>query len=113
MRQLLIAGILVVTSAAAANAQAPRLEISAEPVTLTFLNKAQVGEVLSTIARLGRITIEFDATVSEEARRAPLASELRMNNATLEEVLAVITSQNGLTYTVSGPKAIRISKKQD
>jgi hypothetical protein len=64
------------------------------------------------IARFAGVTIEFDATVTEEMRRAPLAEEqIRLANVTAEEAITTLTSMNGLTYTIIGPKAVRISKK--
>jgi len=58
------------------------------------------------------ITIEFDATVTEEMRQVPVANHrLRLVNATVEQALDALTSIHGLTYTITGPKAVRISKK--
>ena len=111
MRHLLIAGVLVLTSTATSAAQTQQLDVSRSPLNATFLATAQVEEVMTFVARFATITIEFDATVTEEMRRAPLAKPLRLNNATLEEAIEVLTSTNGLSYTITGPKAIRISKK--
>jgi hypothetical protein len=109
MRQFLIAGVIVLASTAS-SAQT-QLSTPTEPVNITFV-KAQLGDALSFIAKAGAITIEFDATVTEEIQRAPLSEEtIRIVNATVEEALGMLTSMNGLTYTVTGPRAIRISKK--
>ena len=32
-------------------------------------------------------------------------------NTTVEQALGALTSSHGLTYTIIGPKAVRISKK--
>jgi hypothetical protein len=111
MRHLLIAGVLVLTSTATSAAQAQQLDVSQAPLNATFRATAQVEEVMTFVARLATITIEFDTTVTEEIRRAPLAKPLRLINATVEEAIDVLTSTNGLTYTIIGPKAIRISRK--
>ena len=111
MRHLLIAGVMVVTSTITAAAQAPKLDVSQAPINLTILTKAQLEEALTTVGRLAAITIEFDATVTEAMRRAPLAETITVRGATFEQTLDVIASTNGLTYTVTGPRAIRLSKK--
>ena len=111
MRHLLIAGVLVLTSTATSAAQTQQLDVSQGPLTVRFLDKAQVEEVLTFIARHSTITIEFDATVTEAMRSAPIAKPMLLRDATLEQALTVLTSTNGLTYTITGPKAIRISKK--
>ena len=111
MRHLLIAGVLVLASTVESSAQTQLQTTNPNPINLTFI-KAQLGDALSLIAKAGGITIEFDATVTEEVQRAPLSQEtLRMVDVTLEEALSLLTSQNDLTYTIIGPKAIRISKK--
>ena len=109
MRHLLIAGAIVL-SATAASAQTQQLEITSAPVNLTFVT-ATVEEVMTVIARLGGITIEFDATITEEMRKAPLAVRPLRFNGLLQELLALITAENGLAYTITGPKAVRIAKQ--
>jgi hypothetical protein len=111
MRHLLIAGVIALTSTAMSAAQTQRLEVPQAPLNLTLLAQAQVEDVLTQLARLGGITIEFDASVTEAMRGAALAETIRLRDATFEDAITVITSSNGLTYTVTGPKAIRISKK--
>jgi len=107
MRHLLLAGVIAF-SATAAQAQ---LALPTTPINLVFL-EVPLQDAMSFIARQAGITIEFDATVTEEARLAPLAKQpVRLNNVTVEEALGFLTSSNGLTYTITGPKAIRISKK--
>jgi hypothetical protein len=110
MRHLLLAGAIVLSATVTSTAQAPQLDLHSGPVTLTFLT-ASVEEVVGVIARLGGITIELDATVTDEMRRAPLAVRPVRFNGLLEELLKLITEQNGLTYAITGPKAVRISKK--
>ena len=109
MRHLVLAGVIAL-SATAAQGQPSALPTA--PLNLT-LRDAALEDVMSFIARAAGITIEFDATVTEEMRRALLAKQpLRLNNSTVEDALAVLTSTNGLIYTITGPKAIRISKKR-
>jgi hypothetical protein len=111
MRHLLIAGVLVLASTVDSSAQTQLQNTAAAPINLTFI-EAQLGDALSLIATYGGVTIEFDATVTEEMRRAPLAEQaIRLNGITVEEAIATLTSMNGLTYTIIGPKAVRISKK--
>ena len=111
MRHLLIAGVLVLASTVDSSAQTQLQTPSAAPINLTFI-KAQLGDALSLIAKSAGVTIEFDATVTEEMRNAPLAQEaIRLNGVTVEEAIAALTSVNGLTYTIIGPRAVRISKK--
>ena len=108
MRHLVLASLIALSATAA---QAQQLAVPSGPVNLTFLN-APVEDALAAIARMAGITIEFDATMTEEIRRAPLARQpVRLNNSTVEEALTALTSMNGLTYTIIGPKAIRIAKK--
>ena len=111
MRHLLIAGVIVLSSSVMPAAQTQRLELKQAPLNLTLLAQAQLGEVLTQLARLGGITIEFDATVTDAMRGAPIGEAIRLRDATLEDAITAITSTNGLTYTVTGPRAIRISKK--
>jgi hypothetical protein len=101
----------MVLSATAAQAQTEQLAVPTAPINLVFL-ELSFADAMSFIAQAAGITIEFDATVTEEIRRAPLAKQpIRFTNATLEGALGVLTSTNGLTYTIIGPKAVRISKK--
>ena len=111
MRHLLIAGVIVLTSTVGAPAQTPLAPIAENPITLHFIEAAPVGEALSVIGRLAGITVEFDQTFTEEMQRAHLAKELRMNGVSVEAAIEVLTSTNGLAYTIIGPKAVRISKK--
>ena len=111
MRHLLIASVLVLTSTATSAAQTQQLDVSQAPLNVTFRTTAHVEEVMTFVARLGTITIEFDATVTEAMRNAPIATPILLRDATLEQALTVLVSTNGLTYTITGPKAIRISKK--
>ena len=111
MRHLLIAGVLVLASTADSSAQSQVAPLTAEPINLTFV-EAPLEDAVSFIARFAGITIEFDATVTDEMRRVPLANHrLRLVNATVEQALDALTSIHGLTYTITGPKAVRISKK--
>jgi hypothetical protein len=110
MRHLLLAGVMVL-SATAAQAQTQQLAVPTTPINLVFL-EVPLQDAMSFIARQAGITIEFDATVTEEARRAPLEKQpIRMNNASVEEAIGILTWTNGLTYKIIGPKAVRISKK--
>jgi len=111
MRHLLLAGVMVLASTAtsAAQTQAP---LTAQPINLTLFVEAPLEDAVSFIARFAGITIEFDATVTEEMRQVPVANHrLRLVNATVEQALDALTSIHGLTYTIIGPKAVRISKK--
>ena len=111
MRHLLIAGVLVLTSTATSAAQAQQLDVSQAPLSVRFDATLQVEEVMTFVARRADITIEFDATVTEAMRHAPIAKPMLLRDVTLEQALTVLTSTNGLTYTITGPKALRISKK--
>lgn len=111
MRHLLIAGVIVLTSAAVSAVQPQPLEAGQAPLNLTLLEQAQVENVFTQLARLGGITIELDATVTKEMRGATLSKPITLRGATLEQAISAITSSNGLTYTVTGPRAVRISKK--
>ena len=111
MRHLLIAGVLVLASTATSAAQSPETPLTAGPITVTFF-EAPLEDAVSFIARAAGITIEFDATVTEEMRHVPLPNHrLRLVNSTVEQALGALTSIHGLTYTIIGPKAVRISKK--
>jgi len=111
MRHLLIAGVLVLASTATSAAQSPETPLTAGPITVTFF-EAPLEDAVSFLARFAGITIEFDATLTDEMRHVPVANHrLRLLNATIDQALGALTSIHGLTYTVTGPKAIRISKK--
>ena len=110
MRHLLLAGVVVLASTATSAAQTPA-PLTAEPITVSFF-EAPLDDAISLIARVAGITIELDATVTEEMRRVPVANHrLRLVNATVEQALGALTSIHGLTYTITGPRAVRISKK--
>ena len=111
MRHLLIAGVIVLTSTVAAPAQTQLAPANTQPMSLHISLDAPVGEALSVVARLAGITLEFDKTVTEEMQKARLAKEIRLNGATLEDTISALTSTNGLTYTIIGPRTVRISKK--
>ena len=111
MRHLLIAGVIVLTSTAALPAQTQLTIANPNPINLTFIEEAPIGEALSVVARFAGITLEFDATVTEEMQRAKLSERIRVVDASAEDVIAALTSKNGLTYTVIGPNTVRISKK--
>ncbi len=111
MRHLLIAGVLVLASTADSSAQSQVAPLTAEPINLTFV-EAPLEDAVSFIARFAGITIEFDATVTEEMRQVPVANHrLRLLNVTVEQALDALTSVHGLTYQITGPKAVRITKK--
>ena len=112
MRHLLLAGAIALTAAASSAAQAQQgAEFSTSPITVTFVN-SRLEDALKFIARSADVTIEFDASVTEEMRQAPLSQQpIKMVGVTIEAALAAITTQNGLTYTVIGPKALRIARK--
>ena len=111
MRNLLIAGVLVLASTATTGAQSPAAPVTAGLITVNFF-EAPLEDAVSFLARFAGVTIEFDATVTEEVRHVPLPNHrLRLLNVTLDQALDALTSVHGLTYTVAGPKAIRISKK--
>ena len=111
MRHLLIAGVMVLATTAGSAAQVQLVPLNAEPITLTFF-EAPLEDAVTFIARSAGITVEFDATVTEEMRHVPLANHrLRLLNVTVEQALDALTSVHGLTYAVTGPKAVRITKK--
>ena len=111
MRHLLIAGVMILASTAGPAAQVQMAPLTAEPINLTLF-ETPLEDAVTFIARFAGITIEFDATVTEEMRRVPVANHrLRLVNATIEQALEAVTSIHGLTYTITGPKAVRITKK--
>jgi hypothetical protein len=111
MRHLLLAGVIVLTSTATTAAQEQPILLNSARINLTFLD-APLEDALTAIARISGLTIEFDGTVTEEMRRALLAKRpIRIVNGTIAEALDILTETNGLIYTSTGPKAIRISKK--
>ena len=110
MRHLLLAGVLALSATATSAAQT-QATFSTTPLTVTFVD-SRLEDALTFLAKSAGVTIEFDATLTEEVRRAPMVDKtLSMREVTVEEALAAITMRNGLTYTVIGPKAIRIAKK--
>jgi hypothetical protein len=111
MRHLLIAGVIVLTTTTVVPAQTKLEPVSAQPINLTLTEEARIGDALATVARLSGVTLEFDASVTEEMQHAKLTQRIRLNGATLEGAISALTSSNGLTYTITGPKAIRVSKK--
>ena len=85
--------------------------LSAQPINLSFF-EVPLDDAVSFLAKFAGITIEFDATVTDEMRRVPVPNHrLRLVNVTIEQALEAVTSIHGLTYTITGPKAVRITKK--
>lgn len=110
MRHLLLASVLVLGATATSDAQT-QSPFNTRPLTVTFVD-SRLEDALTFLARSAGLTIEFDATLTEEVRQAPMVdSTLKMQDVTVEEALSLISTRNGLAYTVIGPKAIRISKK--
>jgi hypothetical protein len=112
MRHFLIAGILVLASTVDSSARTQTQTLEAEPIKQITLIRASFGDAIALIAEDAGVTIEFDVTVTEDVRRAQLAQPtIRLANIRVEDAIATLTSMNGLTYTIIGPKAVRISKR--
>ena len=100
------ASFLVVASSALAQGVAPVLDVS-KPITLKLVD-ARLDDAIGMIGRLAGISIQWDASVSTEARSQPVAPPMSFLNATLDEVLAALTRQAGLTVVVVDAKTVRI-----
>jgi hypothetical protein len=83
-----------------------------QPMSLTFIATVPFEKAISAIAEVSRVTIEFDQTVTEDARRAPVSSTgaLSMRDVSAEEAIQMLTRLQGLSYSVDG-KTVRIFKK--
>ena len=104
---------LGVTILAATQTQTPFSLLPAQPMSLTFIATVPFEKAISTIAEVNGITIEFDQTVTEEMRRAPVSSSgtLNMRNVVAEDAIQMLTKLQGLSYLVLDRKTVRIFKK--
>lgn len=110
MQTLLALGVslLAVTSGQAQ----PSALTAAKPITVTFVRTVTFDQVISFLARMSETTIEFDETVSEEVRQAPIAeTTITFRNVTLLDALGLVTSRRGLDYRVVDGKTVVIFKK--
>jgi type II secretory pathway component GspD/PulD (secretin) len=111
MRHLLLAGVMVLSATGSAAAQVQPATLPGAPITITFVD-ARLEDALSFIAKHAGFTLELDASITEEMRRSPVPQQpIRLTNITVAEALDMVTSLSGLTYTIAGPKTIRISRK--
>ena len=85
--------------------RAPALE-SPAPITLKLVD-TRLEEAIAMIGRFAGITIQWDATVTEEARSQTVT--VSFVNAQLVKALALVLDETGLTYVVVEAKTVRIT----
>jgi len=103
MRMLAVAVVTLLAGYAADGQQLePR---KTEPITLHVVNAA-FDDVIGFVAKQAGIEVEFDESATRERRNTKLT--LRIEGATLEEVLDTITRLAGLTYKVADAQTILI-----
>jgi hypothetical protein len=104
---------LGVTMLAATQTQTPFSPLPTQPMSLTFIASVPFEKAISAIAEVSGVTIEFDQTVTEEARRAPVSTTgtVNMRNVIAEEAIQTLTKLQGLSYSIVNAKTVRIFKK--
>ena len=104
---------LGVTILAATQTQTPFSLLPTQPMSLTFIASVPFEKAISTIAEVTGVTIEFDQTVTEEVRRAPVSTSgtVNLRNVIAEQAIKTLTELQGLSYLVLDRKTVKIFKK--
>lgn len=100
----LLVSLFPVPQVLAQNA-APVLERPA-PITLKLVD-ASLEEAIGMMGRFAGITVQWDASVSEEMRSQLVTASFV--NAQLDNALALLMHEAGLTYVVVDAKTVRIA----
>jgi len=109
MHILLAIGVAILT-AGATGAQRATLAAT-EPIHVTFV-KATFEEALGSLARVAKVTIEIDRSVTAEVRQQLINNTpVRIAGATLEQTIDLLTRQMGLSYTIVDTRLVRIFKQ--
>jgi hypothetical protein len=103
---VLVGASLLIASSALAQGVAPVLDAS-RPVTVKFVD-ARTDEAIDFVGRQAGISIQWDAGVSAETRSHAVAPSTSVRDATVSDVLALLTRQAGLTVVVVDSKTVRI-----
>lgn len=104
---VLVGASLLIASSALAQGVAPVLDAS-QPVTIKFVD-ARTDEAIDFVGRHAGISIQWDAGVSAEARSQAVVPAISVREATVSDVLALLTRQAGLTLVVVDAKTVRIA----
>jgi hypothetical protein len=109
MHTLLAVGVTILTATTPAQPQATLA--ASQSLNVTFVMPA-FEDAMSSLAKMSGVTIELDATVPQDVRRAPLAnSAINLRDVKLEEAIDALTRLKGLAYTVVDETTIRIFKQ--
>ena len=108
MRLLTLAAISLLAVHTAAYAQPQLMPRDVTPLTIHFVNST-LDDAMTFLAKQTGIEIQWDETVTPDRRRAKVT--LRMEEATLAEVLEALTSRIGLNYRVVDAQTIRIYRQ--
>lgn len=107
MHILLAVGVTIL----AAQAPAQSALAATRPLDIVML-KASFEEALSVIASQAGVVIEIDQSVDAATRQSAIADgPMRLNSSELTSTIDWLTAARGLSYSIVGPKAIRIYKK--
>jgi type II secretory pathway component GspD/PulD (secretin) len=102
---LLLLLSLVVAPQAFTPSAPPALDRPA-PITLKLVD-AGLEEAIEMMGRAAGITIQWDASISDEVRSQPVTASFV--NAQLDKALDLLTREAGLTYVVVDAKTVRIA----
>jgi type II secretory pathway component GspD/PulD (secretin) len=109
MRIRLLTGVSILARAISAAAQTPQLDTSAaRSLSIRFVD-ATIERAIATVSRIGGITVQVDATVTDEIQNRLRPMTLR--EASVEQALDAITRVSGLSYSVVDGKTVRIFKR--
>jgi len=108
MRLLTLAAISLLAAHTAAYAQPQLMPRDVTPLTIHFVN-SKLDDAMTFLAKQAGIDIQWDETVKPDRRNAKVT--LRLEKATLAEVLEALTSRIGLSYRVVDAQTIRIYRQ--
>jgi hypothetical protein len=110
MRRLIASTVITLTAVVGAAAQPQPLALAGSLSSSVKFIDQRLDEVLSTLAHLAGVSIEFDATVTEDDR-ARLTGNITLVKSSFADAFAFITRSAGLTYTMADATTVRISKQ--
>jgi hypothetical protein len=110
MRRLIASTLITLTTVAGAGAQPQSAGLTGSLASSIKFVDARLDNVLSTLAGLAGVTLEFDGTVTDEDR-ARLTGNITLVRSSFADAFAFITRSAGLTYTMADATTVRISKQ--
>jgi hypothetical protein len=107
---LIASTIITLTAVVSAGAQPQPLTLAGSLSSSVKFIDQRLDEVLSTLAHLAGVSIEFDAAVTDEDR-ARLTGNITLVKSSFADAFAFITKSAGLSYTMVNATTVRISKQ--